>query len=316
MALEGATSPVAAQMVPKDSRTRVPMVRRQKKRRRVLGMTVGAAIIAEKKQAIVLVADRLWTDENDYSGESDENKKRELGHGWHCLFEGSWTVANIASRLIRAELKKRKDDGPLSAGVIEDIVQRVVIRMRKDAAARAGKKASTFELDLGLLVAGFDEGNDAFVFEVDGNGEVEEEVPSGYGQIGTGAVAAYHRLLRLKPRKQDTLARAIYNAVDAKHHAEGSRSVGARTDVWVMTAHMRQQRVPLSTKIRVQPRKVPLGLVRDIRLAARALNRSAFDTSSTTKDKTLITPEQPPEDWRARLEGYAADVLAGPPSIA
>lgn len=259
-------------------------------------MTVGIAAMAERSKAMVLAADRQMT-VGDTRYEGRIAKKREIGYGWRFLFEDSATRADELSTEIIERLSDRSTTGPITEREMRVGVKAAFLELRK----RTVKKAKD-EFDLGILLLGFDEKNEAVGFRFFEWGEEETIRDIGFAAIGSGRDAALAALAHYGAPMDDPLWRVLYKVYEAKRRADRLiTSVGATTDMWIMTEHARRQGEPNGDFLMppAGPIPVPVRIIQKF--------GEIFDWS------TAPPWDRPSEPgwWQGTLIEYAAGVMRG-----
>lgn len=94
-------------------------------------------------------------------------------------------------------------------------------------------KISNFNLETGILLAGFEEGK-AQISEINGNGFMDFR-SMGFHAIGSGGNQGAYTLLFQKQSKKDTLRTTVYNVYKAKRNAEISEGVGKETELMILS---------------------------------------------------------------------------------
>jgi hypothetical protein len=96
------------------------------------------------------------------------------------------------------------------------------------------KKIVDFDLELALIVAGFDTNGKARLFCIDDGKPQRQDLP-GFCAIGSGAVAAdYIMTYRGDLHTKTPLRKAIYYALEGKYFGEMAQGVGSRTDMYIL----------------------------------------------------------------------------------
>ncbi len=120
------------------------------------------------------------------------------------------------------------------------------------AFAELHTKVRDYELELELMVAGFDQRDTGQIFSCE---SIEQRgIPRrhdlGYYAIGSGAPNALYILQHREYGPKMPVRHALYCAVEAKFYGEDSPTVGYRTDtfVWSVDAHGSPQERPITEK--------------------------------------------------------------------
>lgn len=252
---------------------------------------------------MVLAADRQYT-AGDQRFEGRISKKREIGYGWRFLYQDNGTRADELAEGIHFRLTHKDQPTPMPATHIRFLVQQefhdLLERNRE-----LGILDDPNELDLGLLLVGFDEHNEAAGFEIFANGDYETIREVGYGVIGSGKDAAVATLAHYGVVMDDPLWRVLYKVYEAKRRAERMiTSVGTSTDMWVMTEHARRQSIfGDDGSGYLTPPAGPI-VVPD----------HVLNVLSVVFDWTTAPPWQRPEEpmgWTIELMGYANALMRG-----
>ncbi|MGO9451028.1 MAG: hypothetical protein ACLQDV_08285 [Candidatus Binataceae bacterium] len=101
---------------------------------------------------------------------------------------------------------------------------------------RLETQVANFELEIELLIAGFDRTGTGFLLSVEGNtgrGMVRRH-DTGFYAIGSGSINALFILNYREASPQIPLREALYYATEAKFYGEFATGVGMRTDVHIL----------------------------------------------------------------------------------
>jgi hypothetical protein len=91
-----------------------------------------------------------------------------------------------------------------------------------------------YQIDASLLLSGFDGNHNANIIAVHHPGIASNETNSGFAAIGSGAQMAVGRLLWQKATRSEHLEVVLYEAYDAKAHAEEIQGVGYASDIRII----------------------------------------------------------------------------------
>src|SRR5579859_7198436 len=121
--------------------------------------------MAAKGKAMVLCADRQQTTGADVRHEGRIAKKREIGYGWRFLYEDNATRADQLRDDIQEALAKSPFDWThegfqMTEREMTAHVQAAFLALR-DRTMNAGILGDAKEFDLGVLLVGFNESNEA-----------------------------------------------------------------------------------------------------------------------------------------------------------
>lgn len=276
-------------------------------------MTVCVATFAEKSRAILMISDKAVTfGDNIYrpamQSDTGVNKRLRIGKNWRALVAGDPGFASAVVRDVERHIEADTSIANSYRLMIEcvsenyarlwgEAIHRRVLTphlLTKDLlTARPNtmlplpqdyfdsviKRVREFGVGCSVLVCGFDKSRDPHVFSVDSAGDYSDHDLTGFHAIGIGSEAAIARLLNWSADRRDRLDEALYQAFDAKAHAEIIQGVGYAWDGYILT-----------------PRKgtrVPRTVQRAMDKLFDETTRSPFDRSprhSTTKwVKTIKT---------------------------
>ena len=104
---------------------------------------------------------------------------------------------------------------------------------------RLETQVANHELEIELLVAGFDPTGTGFIMSVEGDGSrgIVKRHDTGFYAIGSGSVNATFILNYREASPQIPLREAVYYATEAKFYGEFATGVGMRTHVHVLRAN-------------------------------------------------------------------------------
>lgn len=220
-------------------------------------MTVGLATLARGGRAVVLMADRRLTyGAGDLHAETWLPKIHDAGGGWHVLFAGDATLAEVivgGARNDTTETSVISKLGRAMNRVRDSEVERTILMPRLlDRRSYAMRPADVQPLGGGLQ-ADLDEQIRAFQLnctllacgygaEVGGGGGIIQLNPEGmnhawqgFACIGSGARAALSALIFNEIDPKDDIDVQLYQLLYAKSHAEMTSFVGYELDAWIVT---------------------------------------------------------------------------------
>jgi hypothetical protein len=91
------------------------------------------------------------------------------------------------------------------------------------------------QLEITLLVAGFDDSGYGHIFTVHDPGIAVRHNVIGFEAIGSGGVAATSMLFYRKAAASMPISKALYHVYEAKVSGENAPGVGEETDIWIMS---------------------------------------------------------------------------------
>lgn len=274
-------------------------------------MTVGIAALAERRQAIVLIADKQFTDEASGLRVSGHDLKAfQLVNGWIVLYAGDPTFATLvvqrAENQLRSGVLRLTDAvGAMNwmrdayMAVYEDEVDRVVFRpsllerdrfvqRTYDEATIRGAEAQIERFQISgtceLLLCGFDADDEGQIIKVTMDAC---EISDSYATIGSGGAFADAHLAWRRTESSDPLPRVVYEAYEAKLHAELNAYVGTRDDALVMVSNERGEVRLLSDDTKEL-----------IRVTVMSQDFTPFRSAAARREEAV---PQPPRDWERVL---------------
>lgn len=225
-------------------------------------MTCCIAAICDDGDAIVLVADKM-IGAGFVESQPDIQKVIKVHRDWWVMFAGDdiSPVFEITD-LVRNEIERRRSlyvenveeavEQSYESARIKRAIYKYLNRWHMDvdkfvASGRAmlGKRLFTrtrrdirdFNIDLELIVAGFDRNKEARIFSVDREGNVRRQDLPGFCAIGSGSLAAeYIMMYRGELCNKSLLREAIFYALEGKYFGEQASGVGTRTDMFILRA--------------------------------------------------------------------------------
>jgi len=226
-------------------------------------MTCCVSALCDGGKSIILVADRM-VGTGMIEGEPDIKKVRQLHKDWRVMIagndiapsfpiiddaksklgKGSVSVGKAmrtiydsycAERNAQAEAvylaplgwKMGQFNSPLSSVILPS--------SRKEIAA----KIADYRLDVGLLVAGFDDRGEGHLFTLDDDdnrGRPQRHDIPGYRAIGSGSYGAMYMMAYREVSRSMPLRLVLYHAIEGKYFGERAGGVGIHTDTYIMRA--------------------------------------------------------------------------------
>lgn len=235
-------------------------------------MTTCVAVLAEDRKAIVLAADRMVG--MGFVESESATKIFAIHRNWRIMIAGdgiepAFSIIDSARKTLRG---KKAD-----ASAVGDAVKRSFQEHRAaEAEARYliprgltlrklvndGKRLLTesdlirletqtanHELGVELLVAGFDPTGGGFIMSVEGDRSrgIVRRHDTGFYAIGSGSVNATFILNYREASPSIPLREAVYYATEAKFYGEFATGVGIRTDVHVLRANRKDNKLDETT---------------------------------------------------------------------
>ena len=268
-------------------------------------MTVGIAALAANGQAFVLCADRQHTTKYDVRHEGRIAKKRELAYGWRFLLEDNATRADEVEDAILERFPPVGEDRetPMTFREMLKVTRSAFLDVRK-ATMESGvlEDDPDKEFDLGLLLVGFDENNEARGVRIFENGDYEDIRHIGYGAVGSGGEAAEATLAHYRVPMDDPLERVLYKVYEAKRRADRLvSSVGETTDMWIVTSNSERQR------LRHQTMQFDEGGTVEVPKFIKDTMSEVFDWIASPPWGRKLEPTV----WASTLARYAQEVMDG-----
>jgi hypothetical protein len=224
-------------------------------------VTICMAAFSQREQCMVTVSDTMLSYDNAAPATDEATEKIFLLKGnWRMLFAGSVIPINGVLTRIYATQQPTSDfdDGPKELDHLKKVCreayqaerrQRVtdrflsVYNMTLDDFRREGlenfgvqefakinEKIRDFDLDLTILVCGFDKQGFPHIFEVGDPGQIAEHDLLGYAAIGSGADMA-RGILTPRSVKRLPWREMMYRLCQAKFASETATGVGRVTSV-------------------------------------------------------------------------------------
>ncbi|SRR6266851_5116389 len=238
-------------------------------------MTVCVAALCDKGKGLVLASDKMIGIDTIES-ELDIEKTFQVHPHWRVMFAGN-DISPIPELLRRTKARLPEEEAVSLERIVNEVVASYREKRLSDAEARylapLSLTFSTFvnegeryrgifgrdnyvrlltsiqeyELEISLLVAGFDEKGNARLFSIDsdegrGTPQYHDEIP-GFHAIGSGGTAANHMMYyRALSAKLPARLVALL-AYEAKYFGEGGPGVGTRTDLYIWTSGKEPERL-------------------------------------------------------------------------
>jgi hypothetical protein len=151
------------------------------------------------------------------------------------------------------------------------------------------ERVERFNLDVDLMICGYDTGLQPFMLSVTSPGVVVDVSREGFHAIGSGYDHAIARLLFQEQQRTHTLSQTLYGCFDAKAHAELASSVGYEWNGYLVSS---------SGIVSIEDE------TRELieRVWAKA-NKTPFEKR---KKSDMLSP---PRDWRTKLMGQLGVAL-------
>jgi hypothetical protein len=279
-------------------------------------MTVCVSALASNGEAIVCIADKALSYGDHFQWESDSIKMFRVNpSGAIIMFAGG---ERGTSKVLGRILARESEIGTTVAETIElieeeykdavdELIEQLYLAPRlltrtdylgavKGAAINPYIKAiaeevDAFNMNCDLLVCGFDKKHRPFILETTNPGVVTDMTTTGFHAIGSGWEQAISYLLFSEHKRTHGVDRVLYDAFDAKAHAELNASVGPEWDAQVIVVGSNA------------PPFVPKGVQELVEQVWVKANRSPFE--KRTKDE--MSP--PPSDWQAQLGAFSTAVM-------
>jgi 20S proteasome alpha/beta subunit len=227
-------------------------------------MTVCVAALCDKGKGLVLASDKMIGSAS-IEAELDIEKTFQVHQKWRVMFAGNditpvsdilrWTKARlptsdvslqqIVEETVRSYREKRLRNAEalflsplnLTFSQFVDDGERYRKIFGRDTYIRLLTNIHEHELEIELLVAGFDEQGNARMFSIDsdeGRGvpQHHDEIP-GFHAIGSGGTAANHMMYYRQMSTRLPARLAALLAFEAKYFGEQASGVGTRTDLYV-----------------------------------------------------------------------------------
>lgn len=286
-------------------------------------MTVCVASLAANGQAIVCIADKAISYGDYVQWDSDSIKMLQINpSGSIIMFSGG---ERDTSKVLARILAKPENIGVTVASTIkfleteykdavDELTEQLHLSPRLLTRANYLSAISSqqvnsyirsvaddidkFEMDCGLLVCGFDQGQAPFILDVMHPGVVVDMTTTGFHAIGSGWDKATSNMLFSEHKRVHGVDRVLYDVFDAKAHAELEAHVGYEWDAQVIVVGSKK------------PTFVPKGIQELIEDVWSFYNASPFEVRETGKRRLLKDNElEIPSDWRKQLGAFATAVM-------
>ena len=279
-------------------------------------MTICVAAIAKDYKAIVCVADKALSYQDQIQWDSDVSKMIQINpSGTLLMFSGDESpISKVMAALYakgkelwykqRSEIVKVCEDeykGVMDAMIEAKFLTPRLLKRADYTTALTGtainscmeglaEEVANFELQCDLLVCGFDMHGVPFILDIKSPGIATDMTMTGFQAIGSAWEKAVARLLFSEHKRTHSIERALYDAFDAKAFAEMSQGVGYEWDATVILPHNGFHQVPEDIKKLIE------------RVWAKA-NRSPFEKYDPKEDK-----KAPPPNWRKMLSDFSLEL--------
>lgn len=154
---------------------------------------------------------------------------------------------------------------------------------------RIARKINKFNLDVDLMVCGYDESARPFIIAVTSPGQAVDVTREGFHAIGSGFDHSIQRLLWIEHKRTHGVLETVYNCFDAKAHAEMAVGVGYEWDGYLVCSAgataLNKEMKPLIDRVWAKFDRTPF------------YKRSEDDLPN------------PPANWRAKLNDMIAKDL-------
>jgi hypothetical protein len=287
-------------------------------------MTICIGALAANAKAVVCVADKYITFNQEILGETDSVKIVPIGeNGAHAMISGNDdAILRVLAKLeLKDDVGKNRDQtarsceeaykeaeremvemrflrpfitaGDYEKALLKKRVNRVIEAIADEISKNRGSEEPVF--NCALLFCGFDEQGKPYILNLAAPGVCTDMTLNGFSAIGSGSGYALQRLLNNEWSRKYPIDRALYEVFDAKVQAENDMNVGYNWDAIILTA---EKVVPL-----------PDDTKKMIDRAWIMLNRSPYETHDPIEDVPL-----PPKDWMPQLTTFAETIIPSEPS--
>lgn len=284
-------------------------------------MTVCIGVLAAESKAVVCVADRYITYNEEIVGDTDSSKILPVGeNGTHAMISGAdRSIGRVLSKLVlRDDLGRNREATQkyceeayreaereilelryLGPFISSEEYRQALLRKRVNSVVRSISKKIDKDRDencndptfsCSLVLCGFDEQKKPYLLSLESPGVCTDMTLNGFCSIGSGSGYALQRLLSTEWERKFPIDRALYEVFDAKIQAENDPGVGYDSDVIVLTAE-RAVSMPEDTKTMLDRAWIKQ-------------NRSPYVTFNPDEHVPL-----PPNDWMAKLKAFGESIL-------
>ncbi len=276
-------------------------------------MTICVSALAAEHKAIVCVADKALSYDDQTQWDSDGNKMIQINpSGTLLMFSGdelplqkvTWAlhakgkelwykertaIVRVCEDEYKLVLDKMVEDKFLTPRLLKrtDYIAAVTSGTINSYIKQLAEDLAAFELACDLLVCGFDFMESPFILEITSPGIATDMTMTGFHAIGSGHEKAKSRLLFSEHKRIHSIERTLYDAFDAKAFAEMSQGVGYEWDATIIT------------KSGFHP--VPEDIKKLIEKVWARSNRSPFDKYNPKEDE-----KSPPKNWKEQLAEFSS----------
>jgi len=289
-------------------------------------LTVCVAAIAAESDALVLISDKAVTRGFMVSDTSICKMSRIGDSPWHALISGDISICDEVLQRAEDALAKKKDDADSYVSMMrlvskayadayeahliaqtltpklltkDDLVNRPrrLLPLPDNLLDEIAEDRKTFERDYwscDVLVCGFEPSSGSpRLFRVLKPGTAFSENRLGYTAVGIGEDAAIGHLMWFESDRDDALDMVLWDAFDAKVHAELMQSVGYNWDAHIILKSRPDEAI-----------RVPDELQKIMDKAMNHINCSPFDRTPETED------EIPPDDWKEQITRFTQTLIS------
>lgn len=262
-------------------------------------MTCCVSTLADEGRTIILVSDRM-VGTAAIAGEPDIRKAIQVHERWWVQFSGTVPIAVAVIAAIKQALKGTDPGTALDVAI--EVRKAVAERWAEDSEAaqliphgwtndtfrresngklpdelirEIDQQRSWHEMDLSLLVSGFDKDGDGHIFSISGSGPSKficfhHDVP-GYWSIGTGSAGALYMMNYKDTSYKMTTREALYYALEGKFFGELGANVGWDTDVYILRPGEETQELDEAAKRAVIDKVFPLLKPHELKQSSKAV---------------------------------------------
>lgn len=282
-------------------------------------MTVCIAALAADFGAVVRVSDKALSYGDYIQWDSDSSKIIKINpSGTLMLFSGGEeSSSKVLGKFIGRgkELWRKERNGIIRvcedvySAAVNDLVEAKFLRPRfldrkqylkaitatsiNDMMRSLADEIKAFDMACDLLVCGFDNFDEPFIFDLKHPGIVMDMTITGHQAIGSGWDKAVSRLLFSEHKRIHSIGRTLYDLFDAKANAEMAVGVGYEWDAVVI--------------LRNGYHDVTEEIKNLIEQAWAKFNRSPFESYDRNKHMEL-----PPKDWKEKLDSLITSLVEKP----
>jgi len=282
-------------------------------------MTVCIAALAADFEAVVCVSDKALSYGDYIQWDSDSSKIIKINpSGTLMLFSGGEeSSSKVLGKFIgRGKELWRKERNSIIqvcedvySAAVSDLVEAKFLRPRfldrkqylkaitatsiNDMMRSLADEIKAFDMACDLLVCGFDNFDEPFIFDLKHPGIVMDMTITGHQAIGSGWDKAVSRLLFSEHKRIHPVGRTLYDLFDAKANAEMAVGVGYEWDAVVI---LKNGYHDVTEEIKNLIERVWV-----------KFTRSPFERYDSKKDM-----EPPPKNWEEKLDSLIALLVAKP----